>query len=101
MVLQIEKITLTEDGIEALEIVQGLYPDLDKEEQYVILIGMAKEDATLDYVIAEQGATDELVLCHCKECNQDIYMGIGYLGHRFWIKSGICPKCNLLKYKRK
>ena len=100
MKIQIEKMILTDDGREALEVIQGLYPDSSEEEHYSILLGMAQEDAKLDYVITEIGATDALTLCRCSICKENIYMGIGWFGHRSWLKTDSCPKCNLLKQKR-
>jgi len=91
--LQIDGLTLTPDGEEALETIQGLFTDLDSEGLLGVLVGLVREDPTLDYIRIEKGGPSALVKCFCSRCKEDRYMTLGWLGHVKWIKTGLCPKC--------
>jgi hypothetical protein len=91
--LEIEGISLTEEGREALNTVKGIFPESCADELYSILVGLVKADPTLDYIRIEKGGPSALVRCYCKRCEKDHYMTLGWLGHVQWIKTGLCPLC--------
>ncbi|MFA5037359.1 MAG: hypothetical protein WC479_09320 [Candidatus Izemoplasmatales bacterium] len=94
MSLQIEGLTLTSDGEEAMETIRGLFTDLDDEGLLGVLVGLVKEDPNLDYIRIERGGPSALVKCYCKRCKKDHFMSLGWLGHVQWIGTGLCSLCS-------
>lgn len=93
--LQIDGITLTLEGVEACEVVQSLYPELDDEGLLGILFSLVKADPSLDYIRLSKGGPQAFVTCLCKECNNDTIMSLGWKGHIGWIETGLCALCRM------
>jgi ssDNA-binding Zn-finger/Zn-ribbon topoisomerase 1 len=92
-----EGFRLTKDGNEALDIIKSLYPDSNDSECIAILIGLIKDDPTLDYIrITKLSSVKEIVVCRCIECGEDIRLSLGWTGHRRWIENKTCPLCNMM-----
>lgn len=93
----IDGITFTKEGTDALEIIQGVFPELSELEHLSILVGVIKENPKLNYIVAQRCALSEFIECTCAECKQEKIMSLGWIGHRNWIINGLCPKCRANK----
>ena len=91
---QVEGITLTSDGVEAVKVISSLYPESDNDEILSILVGLVKENPKLDYIRVKKGALQALVTTHCDSCKKDIVMSLGWIGHVRWIKTNKCSLCS-------
>ncbi len=95
--LQIEGLTLTKAGEEAVEVIHSLFPDLDDRGILDVLLGIVQKEPTLDYVRIDRGGPSVLVGCHCKSCNLTRFMTSGWVGHIKWIETGLCSHCRMIE----
>lgn len=94
--LNIAGVTLTSEGQGALDSFQGIFPELNEKELLEILVGLIQEDPKLDYIIKlARGEDIGLVSCLCSGCQKENIMSLGWIGHRKWINSGLCPVCSM------
>jgi len=93
--LQIEGVSLTSEGEEAYETVRSLFPELDDYSLLEILVDLVKKDPSLDYMRVSKIGPQALVTCHCRVCEKDIIMSLGWKGHLSWIETGLCILCKM------
>jgi hypothetical protein len=91
-----EGITLTVAGEDTLKIIEGIFPNSSEEENFRVLVELAKEEPENDYIRAERvTAINDLVTVKCKLCEETHRMSLGWLGHVQWIQTKLCPLCHI------